>query len=197
MKRLAHTVAEMVARWSCSSACLVAGAAWGWAEGIWFFIVPDVLVTLAALFSLRRSFTLVAAVTAGSLVAGMTMFCWGAYNRPSAVAFVGHVPFVSATMSSSVQAQYGRHGVWALCSAPLSGIPYKMYAVHAAGTVDIVPFMLVSIPARILRFALSWAVFACIRLVFPRAIAARPLLFLCVHGAYWLAIYVFYWSSIA
>jgi hypothetical protein len=46
-----------------------AGFWWGLAEGVVFFIVPDVYISFAALFSLRAGAIALAASIAGSLVA--------------------------------------------------------------------------------------------------------------------------------
>lgn len=45
-------------------------------------------------------------------------------------------------------------GAWAILFGPLRGTPYKLYAAQAGiAGVDLVSFLLTSIPARLIRFA--------------------------------------------
>ncbi len=49
------------------------GLFWGFAEATLFFIVPDVLLTLVALFSFRRSAQLMACILVGAVAGGSVM----------------------------------------------------------------------------------------------------------------------------
>ena len=83
------------------------------------------------------------------------MYC-GAVLRPDlALAVVQSVPFVMPKMVVAVQADYARLGVWALLQGPVSGIPYKLYAVAAPAHMSYAPLLLVSVPARLGRFVLA------------------------------------------
>ena len=69
---------------------------WGLAEATLFFIVPDVLLTLVALFSFRRSARVLACILLGALAGGTIMFYFGAKDPAQAKAVVLRVPFVFA-----------------------------------------------------------------------------------------------------
>lgn len=44
-----------IAALTATSTILLLGFLWGFSEALWFFVIPDVLLTLVALFSLRRA----------------------------------------------------------------------------------------------------------------------------------------------
>jgi hypothetical protein len=168
---------------------------WGFAEGTLFFIVPDVLLTLTALFSIRRSVAQMFVVTAGALVAGGIMFTWSAQS-PAAKDSVARVPFVGAAMLDRVDRSYADSGALALLKGPLSGIPYKAFAVEAPGRVAQSVFLLWSVPARLERFIITWAMFAALGLLLRRGKKNFALPALVIHGAYWCVVYGIYWTVI-
>src|SRR5436190_634460 len=55
---------------------IFAAVAWGFAEATLFFIVPDVLITLIALFSFKKSALAMLLATLGAVVGGALMFQW-------------------------------------------------------------------------------------------------------------------------
>ena len=172
---------------------VAAGLAWGFAEGSFFFLVPDILITWFALRSVRRSLHVTAAVVAGSLLAGACLFAWGARDPAGARDFVLGVPFVRAAAFETTAAYFRESGVWALCRGPASGIPYKVFAVQAHGYSALLPFLVVSIPARLERLVLSWLPFA-LAGVFGRGfLAKRPAAGIAAHFAFWLVTYLLYW----
>jgi len=175
---------------------MCAAAAWGFAEGTLFFLVPDILLTATALFSVRRSLRQMAAVLAGSLAAGTLLYGVAAREPAWAARVVQHVPFVTPRMFAKVDRDYQAAGVWALTQGPMSGVPYKIYAVEAPRHTDFLPFLLVSIPARLERFVVTWAIFAALGALLRRRIQAHPRRALLCHGLYWAAIYAYYWSAV-
>lgn len=167
---------------------------WGVAEGSFFFIVPDVIISLAALYAPRKSLQHLLAVTVGSLLAGTLLYLWARAAAPAA-AMVSSVPFVGGAMFEQVRNDYATFGALALCQGPLSGIPYKVYAVLAPPVVSLGMFLLVSIPARLERLLVSWLIFAVAGRLLQRSLQQRPNLGLWLHGIYWGGVYLFYWGS--
>jgi hypothetical protein len=175
---------------------IVAAFIWGLAEGSFFFIVPDLIIALAALYSPQKALRHLLAVVAGSLVAGAGLFLWSSAAHQSALAAVGSVPFIPAGMFQSVSSDITSLGVWALCKGPLSGIPYKVYAVLSPGFIPLLPFLLVSIPARLERLLVSWIIFSLAGMVLKRFLVRYPALGPALHGIYWIIIYALYWSRV-
>ncbi len=128
---------------------------WGLAEGTFFFVVPDVVISLAAMLRPRRAWRHVVAAVMGSLLAGALMFGWAARNVEAAREAAAHVPFVRAGMFLKVDSSYERHGLGAVFRGPLTGTPYKIYAVEAPEFVGRGEFLASTIPARGYRFVVG------------------------------------------
>jgi membrane protein YqaA with SNARE-associated domain len=128
---------------------------WGLAEATLFFIVPDVLLTVIALRRLRAALVGCAWATAGALAGGLLMYGWGTAAPAYAWQILDYVPGIGVALQTSVRDAMARNGLAALFLGPLTGTPYKLYAV-AAGQQgqSLAAFLLVSVPARAIRFAL-------------------------------------------
>lgn len=175
---------------------LWAGVAWGFAEATLFFIVPDVLLTLVALYSLRRSIKLVAFILLGALVGGTVMFYQGAKDPARAQVIVLHVPFVSMAMFTKTHAGFERDGIWTLAKSPGNGIPYKVYCAQASRYAGWPSFIAISALARLERFAPFWLAAAVFGFAFRKQIKRRPWFPTAVHACLWTLGYALYWSTI-
>ena len=83
------------------------------------------------------------------------MFCWGHYDPKSAAGFLAQIPAIDEELLNKVEQQIDDDGVKAIFFGPIAGRPYKIYAVYAgAKDISFPSFLLVSIPARLLRFIL-------------------------------------------
>jgi membrane protein YqaA with SNARE-associated domain len=174
------------------SGVLWAGFAWGFAEATLFFIVPDVLLTLVALFSFRRSARVLVCILLGALAGGAIMFYLGAKDPAQARQVVLRVPFVSQAMFAKTQQSFQRDGIWALTKGPGNGIPYKVYCVHSGFLL----FLLVSLLARLERFALFWLIAGAMGALFRKNILRQPTVTVAVHACIWIIGYAWYWSKI-
>ena len=135
----------------------LAAALWGFGEAVFFFIVPDVLITMIAARRRLRAALLAALIAAAAALAGgWLMYAWGAGTSQKIVfGFLDVIPAVSREMIHRALTDMQAHGAWAMLWGAFSGTPYKIYAALAphAG-VSLAAFLLVSIPARLLRFVL-------------------------------------------
>jgi len=166
---------------------------WGFAEGTLFFILPDVPLSLAALYRPRRALLQAVAIVCGAVLAGAVMFLWASYS-PSARLAVAHVPLVRPGMFQRSEADYARFGIWAVSLGPIRGIPYKVYAVEAPEHCGLGSFLLVSVPARMMRLLVVWLIFAAAGAVLRalRRVSLAPVL----HGLVWIVVYVAYWAKV-
>jgi membrane protein YqaA with SNARE-associated domain len=169
---------------------------WGFAEATLFFIVPDVLLTLVALFSFRRSVRVLASILLGALAGGTIMFLLGAKDPAQARVVVLHVPFVSQTMFDKTQQSFQRDGIWALIKSSGNGIPYKVYSVQSGKYSGLLLFLLVSLLARLERFAPFWLIAGALGLLFRKNILRQPKVTVAVHACIWILGYAWYWSRI-
>jgi hypothetical protein len=172
-----------------------AGFAWGLAEGVFFFIVPDVYVSFAALFSLRAGAVAWAASIAGSLVAVCVISLLTGILALDYQSFLEHIPGISAGMLAAVDRSL-RDGLpydlWLI----RGGIPLKVYAGVALSQGVGLPALLIwTVFARVVRIAPAYALVAIVHLGFRRSIEARPRLWFGVLVGVWVAFYTYYFIA--
>ena len=136
----------------------LAGAlVWGFAEATFFFIVPDLLLTAAAvLFGLSRAFRLSVTAALAAAAGGLLMALWGASDASTARAFLLSVPLVGEDLLLRVHGEM--EGLWpaGLTLGAITGAPFKIYAVEAgAASVNPLLFALAGFAARLARFSLA------------------------------------------
>lgn len=165
---------------------------WGLAEGTFFFIVPDVLISLVALVRPRSGWRHILAAIAGGLLGGMILFGWSLHSPKSARQAVARVPLVSAEMFKHVDESFRVHGLGAVFLGPLSGTPYKIYAVEAPRFIGETAFVSVTVPARGERFLLVWVVFGFAGVLLRRRFKRTDSQLAAGHAGVWLLIYSFY-----
>ncbi len=126
---------------------------WGFAEATFFFLVPDVWLSFLAIESFTLGVAGSLAALAGALNGGALMWMYGRRSPMNAFTFLMRIPGIGARLTTEVREQAARRGLMALFLGPARGIPYKIYAVQNGATSrSLVAFLLVSIPARYLRF---------------------------------------------
>lgn len=168
---------------------------WGLAEGTFFFIVPDVYISLATLFSIRTgalawAFSILGSLTAIALIFGITAGLGLDY-----LAFLENVPAISAAMIDEVRATFiaGRLPYTPLLV--LGGVPLKVYggvAFSLGGSLGAV--LAWTTFARIVRILPIFALAAGVRLLLGRRIDTRPRPWLAAWVVAWVGFYIFYFS---
>jgi len=128
---------------------------WGFAEATLFFIVPEVWLSYCAKDSLRKGLRACAFSLIGALLGGALMYFWGRADLRHAIGAVEMVPSISLDMMDYVYMQLSKQPGWAIFLGSLAGIPSKTYAAqaHAVG-LSLWFFLLISIPARLIRFVI-------------------------------------------
>lgn len=158
-----------------------------------FFIVPDILLTYLALKDPRRATKACLWALVGALVGGTAMFCWGNYNLKGAEGFLTEIPAIDKQLLQKVEGQIENDGVKATFYGPITGRPYKVYSVYAgAKDISFPSFLLVSIPARLLRFILlSWITWWVASKLLNKLQTRKKAFFL---TAIWIAFYSWYFA---
>lgn len=164
---------------------------WGLAEATVFFIIPDVLLSGIAIRCTKTSLKACVFALAGALVGGVCMFIWGQQDVKSAHQLLEKIPAINTEMIDTVNEQIREDGQLAFFMGPILGRPYKIYAVNAGSQqMDLAAFLLVSIPARMIRFVL---------LAILSGMTARQLLkrfsekqVICMHVTFCCVIYSLY-----
>ena len=176
-------------------AVLIAAALWGFAEATLFFLVPDVILSAIAIVNWRLALWACLAATAGALVGGFLMYRAGRRSGAAVRALLLRIPGIGPAMLERVAAEVASRRLLAVLLGPLSGPPYKLYAVEAGRRgLPLASLLLVSIPARLIRFTsvtllaawLAHGVFSALPL------AAK----IAAWGISWTAFYAWYFALI-
>ncbi len=146
---------------------------WGFAEATLFFIVPDVALSVITLKGVDIGLTACLYALGGALVGGTVMFYWGRADIEKVTSILVRIPAIRPKDVEKVRSDLDRTGVIAILFGPILGIPYKIYAAHAHLITSVFYFLLISIPARGVRFVLVAVI---IPYVFDRFFPAVPYL---------------------
>ena len=173
---------------------IIAAAGWGLAEATFFFIVPDVLLTLATIrLGLRAGLRLAIAAAAASL-AGLAMWAWGYCDAVSARGAMLWIPAIGPDLLARARQEIAGNWPLHLFTGAMTGLPYKLYAVEAgAHGINPVLFALVSFPARLTRFLLTVVLAAAARET--AAALRRPRWSYLAWAIGWIALYAFYFGA--
>jgi hypothetical protein len=167
---------------------------WAFAEASVFFLVPDIPLSLAAMYCAKRIWRHVLALTFGAVLAGVSMFHWAAQGEVARAA-VQEVPRVQTWMFVQAQKNLAAEGGWAVVKGPAAGIPYKIYAVLAPSSgVSLPSFAAASVPARAWRPVLFWAVFSALGWLLTRF--DKPHWRVRLWLAFWATSMVAYWLKV-
>jgi membrane protein YqaA with SNARE-associated domain len=169
----------------------ILAALWGFAEATLFFIVPDVLLSWLGLRERRGAFVASGYALIGALLGGVLMYRWGAQDLAAARALLDMLPGIDVALLDAARQQLQEVGALALFKGGLGGVPYKTYAIHAAAEgVGLALFLLVSVFARWLRFALVMLATRClVRALLPQQTLLKQQLFLLVGWVVFYAVY--------
>jgi membrane protein YqaA with SNARE-associated domain len=165
---------------------------WGYAEATLFFVIPDAVITRAALDSRRAARLATVAAIAGSLLGGAVSWLSGAYDLAGAREMLDWLPAISVGMMDRAHQHLIEHGMLGALLGSFVGVPYKLYAVHAASAgIGLAWFLLLSVPVRAARFVfLGWLTATLRERAVPhwprrRLIAVWFVIWAINYGLYW------------
>lgn len=174
-------------------AVLLIAFIWGLGEATFFFIVPDVWLSAIGCRSWKTGVKATGFAIIGALIGGTVMYSIAIHSPEQARSSIMRLPGIDSVMVAEVEAKISERGLVALLLGPASGIPYKIYAVEWGGRRgEILPFLLVSIPARGLRFLLTVAIARGASHLLSPCTRRRPGFELGILATFWIAFYCFY-----
>lgn len=171
----------------------LAGFWWGFAEGLVFFIVPDIYISFATLFAFRAGATAWLSSIAGSLVAVATIYLLAITLGLDYLSFLYLIPGISGGMIEGVGRSLAVEGLPYTPLLVLGGVPLKVYAgVGYSLGLSLGSVLLWTLFARILRIAPTFALVGAIRLLLHRRIDERAKAWCLLLGCFWVVFYIFY-----
>ncbi|HEY5641691.1 MAG TPA: hypothetical protein VIS31_02345 [Woeseiaceae bacterium] len=166
-------------------------AAWGFAEATVFFIVPDVLLSVAAVGRYRFALLACLWATAGALLGGLAL--WVLADADYWRALFAALPAMDENMIANAHARLAADGSSALFFGVLTGTPYKIFVIEARELgFPLLPFLLVSIPARLVRFAFVTSLAALFGHLTRRRIPGHQQRLIVI--GFWVAFYAWFFS---
>lgn len=174
------------------------GLWWGFAEGIAFFIVPDVYMGFAALYALRAGGIAWLFSIAGSLAAVCVIYVLVAILAVPYVHWLDAVPGISRGLIEQTTVGLAADGLPYTPLLVLGGVPLKVYAALAFTLGSSLGSVLLwTVFARIVRIAPVFALLALVRLVFRRRIDSHPGTWLLLYLIGWAAFYAIYFTRMS
>ncbi len=171
----------------------LAGFWWGFAEGLFFFIVPDVYVSFATLFALRAGATAWLSSIAGSMVAVSVIYLLAVILGLDYLNLLDSIPGISGGLIERVGRKLAAEGLPYTPTLVLGGVPLKVYAgLGFSLGLSLGSVLLWTVFARIVRMAPTFALVAAIRVLLHRRIDARATAWCVLLGGFWLVFYIFY-----
>lgn len=167
---------------------------WGLAEATWFFIIPDVILSLYALRTKRFKYVVYANIVAvsGAMLGGIIIFIWSSLHSESVETMMLSIPAVHDYMIEHVHSSMSDNTFTALITGPLFGVPYKLFASAAPEHTGILLFLVFTIPARLLRFlAVSVIAYVLSHYVFKTLSMRMKII---IWFVVWLIVYIIYFN---
>ena len=173
---------------------IAATALWAAAEATVFFIVPDVVLTAAAIkLGFRRALMLSLLAAGVASVAGLAMWSWGGQDAQSARRAMLMVPAIGPDLLTRAHADVAHSWFFHLVIGAMTGVPYKLYAVEAgAGGINPWLFLPASFAARFARFFLTVLATAAGKELLSRMERARWAY--AAWGTAWFLVYATYFT---
>jgi len=176
-------------------AARLVGFWWGFAEGLCFFIVPDVYISFAALFSVRSGAVAWLASIVGSMLAVAVIYLVAVILGGDYLGFLAWIPGISRGLIERVTGRLADQGLPYTPLLVFGGVPLKLYSGVAFSLgLSLGPVLLWTGFARMVRIAPTFAAAAATRLLLRRRIDARATAWCAVLGGVWCVFYLFYFS---
>jgi 1-acyl-sn-glycerol-3-phosphate acyltransferase len=155
-------------RLASARAGIVTAFAWGLLEAIVWPIVPDFFVAPLAAAAPRRWWRLAVGAAAGSVCGGAISYLLGGTEVGRSL--LAHAPLITDAMRARAAAWTSGAGALGLLHQPLSGVPYKTFALQASPVAPFGAFVAVSLVVRAVRLIAVAGLFALVGRVMRRSL---------------------------
>lgn len=181
-----------------SPASLIISFIWGFAEASLFFLIPDIYLGAAALFSPIYGLWNCVFSIIGAMLGGSIMYLMAHKTPQAMLGLMAKIPGISEAMVMRVGDNYQAHGLSAIFLAPWDGIPYKIYAVQAGVLgINYPSFLIATVPARLERFLVVVLIAALLGATLKGNISKNTGRWIMAYMLFWAIGYTFYIISLA
>ncbi len=141
----------------------VAAFLWGLAEGIFFFIAAEVLISYLALSNPVRALRAAGAALVGAVIGIAMLYLWAARDVFSAMTLLSALPGLGPEVMEAAENALMEHGLAAVPAGVLSATTGKAHAVFAAQMgIGLLPFLAVFAIIRLIKLLLAGCVSFCL-----------------------------------
>ena len=169
---------------------------WGFVEATVFFIVPDIYLGHIALTHYRRALFACLYCVAGAVIGGALVYEFSALDPIVAQASLERIPAVSAEMFARARDLLADGLFLGLIEGAFTGVPYKVFAASAGElALGLVPFLILSFPARLLRFVLIVSITSLFSLVLLRELELKTRRL--IYFGVWAFFYALFFAFVA
>lgn len=179
---------------------------WGVCEGLWFFIVPDIILSFACLKGWKTALISTLSIIVGSMVAAVVLYLtigllplWSDRWQALWSSLPGYYPRMFEVAANHIQ----ENGAKGLLSGPSSGIPYRFYVFESFHQDISLWSLLIWTPlARVQRLFLTPLVILPANAILKKLEQKykwNPLIrqrgWWVALIVYWIGTYIFYWGT--
>jgi hypothetical protein len=181
-------------------AALLVGFIWGFSEGIWFFIIPDIALSFFAIYGWKKALASTFGTILGAMLAATLLFLLFSMFPSMQTKIIslwqslpGFYPKMLSVASTHLHEQQGR----GLVLGPNSGIPYRFYILEAFKQgITLSDLMLWTPLARIERIAIAPIAVLILKFLLKKKFSEKWVnrFLVIVLVFYWIGIYIWYWG---
>jgi hypothetical protein len=168
---------------------------WGLSEATWFFIVPDVIISVITLrYGLRAGVLACAICVVGAVLGGIAVYFWGKADIVSARVFFNSLPAIAPSTIARAGAEVADTSSFGLSmlKGSMTGVPFKLYASEAgAAKLSLMALIALTPLVRLPRFLIAATGAALARRFAPAGLQAHKFKLLL---GFWLIFYALYWT---
>lgn len=139
--------------WSWLLVWSLVGFIWGFAEALWFFIMVDVLISLAVMrFGVVKAMVPAFAALIGTMLGGIVLYKLSQVNPEFVRSFILTVPGITEELLRYASTDMKAEPMGALLFGGFTGVPFKIFSATAfeAGIAPLLAFLE---PATVARFS--------------------------------------------
>jgi hypothetical protein len=196
MDESAPSALERVALFARRPAAVATMGIWAAAEAIVLPIVPDVGLCLLVLAAPRRALLLFAAVVIGAIAGTLVMAAFAMQAPDTARALLLAIPAIDPALLASADQALARDGVAGFAQLG-PGAPLKVYTVEwLAESGDVGGLLVGTILNRITRIGPALIVVALIGQFAGTWLRRHSRLTLAAYAAFWILVYVAYFTGL-